>query len=252
MTFAGPTQHCPRCNSIMAPGSMFCGNCGLQLASAPQPVGAPPLPTMEFGTRLPPAMPQQPSVYPPPAPPAKRSKLWIIIAIIVLLVVIGGGATAGILLLKKGNTSTQQTPGATVDRHGLPTSVPLPNGAVFQLQDSRQFTQAGLGTASIAQWVWTVDKPNDPAALSTYYQNQLPGKGWSGIKNSTGSNDTTQVLGCQNTQALLAQAGLTTQANGNTITAPAGGSVLELDLVSSNNPVLIQAICTGAVSPTNQ
>jgi hypothetical protein len=231
---------------------MFCGNCGLQLASAPQPVGAPPRPTMEFGTRLPPGMAQPPPAYPPPTPPAKRSKLWIIIAIIVLLVVIGGGAAAGFLILHKGNTSTQQTPGATVDRHGLPANVPLPNGVTFKLQDSRQFTQAGLGTASIAQWLWTVDKPNDPATLSTYYQNQLPGKGWSGVKNSTGSNNSTQVLGCQNTQALLAQASLTYQANGNTITAPSGGSVLELDLVSSDNPVLIQAICTGAVSPTNQ
>jgi hypothetical protein len=196
-------------------------------------------------------MAQQPPAYPPPAPPAKRSKLWIIIAIIAL-VVIGGGAASGFLILHKGNTSTQQTPGVTVDRHGLPGNVPLPNGVAFQLQDSRQFTQAGLGTASIAQWLWTVARPNDPAALSTYYQNQLPGKGWSGIKNSTGSNNTTQVLGCQSTQALLAQASLTYQANGNTITAPSGGSLLELDLISSDNPVLIQAICTGAVSPTGQ
>lgn len=245
MTFAGPTQHCPRCNSIMVAGSMFCGNCGLQLAAAPQQVGAPPRPTMEFGTRF----AQQPPAYPPPAPPAKRSKAPIIIAIIVLLVVIGGGAAAGILILKKGSTSTQQPPGATVDRHGLPDNVPLPNGVDFKLQDSRQFTQTGLGTASIAQWIWTVDKPNDPTALSTYYQNQLPGKGWTNIQQSTGSNNTTQVLGCQNTQALLAQAGLTYQANGNTINAPAGGSVLELDLVNSDNPLLIQAICTGAVSP---
>ena len=222
---------------------MFCGNCGLQLAAAPQPVGAPPRPTMEFG------MLQQPPTYAPPTPPAKRSKIGIIILIIVLLVVIGGGATAGFLLLRKGSASTQQNPGATVDRHGLPNNVPLPNNVTFQLQDSRQFTQAGLGTANIAQWLWTVDKPNDPTALSTYYQTQLPGKGWSGIKNSTGSNNTTQVLGCQSTQAILAQAGLTYQANGNTITAPSGGSVLELDLISSDNPVLIQAICTGAVSP---
>ena len=223
---------------------MFCGNCGLQLTAVPQPGGAPPRPTMEFGTRF----AQQPPAY-PPAPPAKRSKVPIIIAIIVLLVLIGGGATAGILILKKGNAATQQTPGASVDRHGLPDNVPLPNGVTFQLQDSRQFTQSGLGTASIAQWLWTVNKPNDPAALSTYYQNQLPGKGWTGIQQSTGSTNTTQVLGCQNTQALLAQAGLTYQANGNTINAPAGGSVLELDLVNSDNPLLIQAICTGAVSP---
>jgi hypothetical protein len=221
---------------------MFCGNCGLQLAAVPQPVGAPPRPTMEFGTHF----AQQP-VYPPPAPPAKRSKAPIIIAVIVLLVLIGGGATAGILILKKG--TAQQTPGATVDRHGLPNNVPLPNGVTFKLQDSRQFTQTGLGTASIAQWLWTVDKPNDPAALSTYYQTQLPGKGWTNIQQSTGSNNTTQVLGCQSNQALLAQAGLTYQANGNTINAPSGGSVLELDLINSDNPLLIQAICTGAVSP---
>lgn len=228
---------------------MFCGNCGLQLTAAPQQVGAAPLPTMEFGTRLPPSMPQQPPAYPPPIPPAKRSKAWLIIAIIVVLVVIGGGATAGFLLLHKGNTSAHQTPGATVDRHGLPANVPLPNGVTFKLQDSRQFTQTGLGTANIAQWLWTVDKPNDPAAISTYYQNQLPNKGWTNIQNSTGSNNTTQVLGCQGTQALLAQAGLTYQANGSTITAPAGGSILELDLINSDNAVLIQAICTGAVSP---
>ena len=125
------------------------------------------------------------------------------------------------------------------------------------MKDSRTFTQPGTGfNANIDRWLWTVGSPNNPTAIEQFYKAQLPGQGWQNVTGSADANDS-QTLGCLSTQVVGAQAAKQYQmrdASGKVTTfpAPAGGSALEIDLVTSSNQALIAAFCSGIVSPSGQ
>lgn len=192
-----------------------------------------------------------------PAAPAWRPKLWLIVTLVVVVVLVGGGA-AGFFLLRSHKSPTSGQPGVTDQRQGLPANIPLPNGVSFQLKNAKTFSPPGpgLGTANVNEWVWTIGSPNTPTALGQYYQDNLPPKGWSNIRKSS-SKEITQRTGCQGNQVLMMQASTTyvsTDASGKVtnVTAPAGGSVLVIDLTQSDNALLGQALCSGAITIPNQ
>lgn len=192
-----------------------------------------------------------------PAAPPRRPKLWLIVTLLVVVVLVGGGA-AGFFLLRSHKSTPSGQPGVTDQRQGLPASVPLPDGVSFQLKNTKTFSPPGpgLGTANVDEWVWTVGSPNTPTALGQYYQDNLPPKGWSNIRKSS-SKEVTQRIGCQGNQVLMMQASTTyvsTNASGKvtTVTAPSGGSVLVINLTQSDNPLLVQALCSGAITLPNQ
>ena len=194
---------------------------------------------------------------PVPVARSRRPKLWLIVTLLVVVVLVGGGV-AGLLLLRSPKPAASGQPGVTDQRQGLPASVPLPAGVSFQLKDTKTFSPPGpaLGTANIHEWVWTIGSPNTPTALGQYYQDNLPPKGWSNIRKSS-SKEVTQRTGCQGNQVLMMQASTTyvsTTASGKvtTVTAPAGGSVLVINLAQSDNPLLAQALCSGAITFPNQ
>jgi hypothetical protein len=211
------------------------------------------------------APPAQPGGYsgppvaggPMPAVPPRRPKLWLIVTLVVVVVLVGGGA-AGFFLLRGHKSPAPGQPGVTDQRQGLPANVPLPAGVSFQLKDTKTFSPPGpgLGTANINKWVWTIGSPNTPTALGQYYQDNLPPKGWGNIKKSS-SKEVTQRIGCQGNQVLVMQAStsyVSTSASGKVtnVTAPAGGAVLVINLAQSDNPLLVQALCSGAITLPNQ
>jgi len=62
------------------------------------------------------------------------------------------------------------------DLHGLPSNVPLPNGATFKLMDN-------VGTrGSLHEWAWTLDSPNTPAPAgfqpAVQVMGRMAGAGW--------------------------------------------------------------------------
>lgn len=130
-----------------------------------------------------------------------------------------------------------------VDRHGLPSNVPLPSGATFKLVHDLSDSS---GTAK--DWYWTVDSPNNPAALQNFYQSNLSSNGWTNI-NTRGSGNDYEVTGCQGNQAIYVAMSASLDvtdaqsSDPSTITGPSGGSALEI-LVGSQPDALSYARCS--------
>lgn len=157
-------------------------------------------------------------------------------------------AAIGTTTIQPTSTSTP-TPTPSVDRHGLPEGVPLPGNAVFNTKTvSALFSvgpinlpkvTAGCITLPGSQtWVWTV--ASDAATMQKFYQDNLPGAGWSPVHVHQGCQGEYSVLsGCKGASSpiLLVEIGskvTLADAKGNptsTVTAPAGGVVLAMSLV---------------------
>lgn len=256
MSFSGPTKYCPRCNTLLPAQAPFCGTCGLQF-SAPSGPGAGSAPY--GGQGAPGGWPQSQPGYPPPAqpgyggyppgqpgpagyapaafaPPSKKGGSGKLIAIILIVVVVLGGAIGGFFYLR-GHTTSPSSP--LFDRHGLPGNVPLPDGVTFKLQQTVTSQQGEVDD----EWFWTVDSPNDPATVQKFYQSNLPSNGWTHVQ-TLGSSSEHIVIGCQSNQivgALIDTSVPVQDGQGkttSTITAPSGGSALEIAMTSDTKAVL--------------
>ncbi len=198
-------------------------------------------------------MQPQPSAapdYPPPgqpgaagyapvavAPAPKKGISKQLLAVILIAAVLTLGIPGYIVLGGHGGG------GPFVDRHGLPSNVPLPSGATFKL-----FHDYSDSSGTDKVWYWTVESPNDPATVQTYYQTNLASNGWTNLR-LRGSDGDYEVTGCQGDQGIyLAMNGAidVSDAKGSdphTIPAPAGGSALEI-LVGSQPDTVSYAECS--------
>ena len=249
MTSSGPTKNCPRCNAVLPAQATFCGACGWQFSAPASPAGAPAggQPTIQA-----PVQPQQPAMpgYPLPgqpdaasyapvavAPAPRRGISIQLLAIILIAAVLTIGIPGYLIFDGHGGS------GLLVDRHGLPSNVPLPSGATFKL-----FHDLSNSSGVEKDWYWTVASPNDPASVQTYYQTNLASNGWTHLR-LRGSDGDYEVTGCQGHQGIyVAMNGSieVTDAQGSdphTIPAPAGGSALEI-LVGSQPDTVSYAECS--------
>ncbi len=267
MSVGSPSKSCPRCNAVLPFQAPFCGNCGYQFAAAQgAPVGS-TFGAAPYGQSAPGGWPQgqpgyppqgQPGYYPPqgqpgfgfpaapaPVPPKKGGAGKVIVLILILVVLVGGGAGAWFFYLNPSRCS-----GPLFNRHGLQSNIPLPAGCNFNSTRTETNTENGI-TATVSQWVWTVDSPNNPTTLSQFYKDKLPGGGWTHVKDNTDQQGNKGVIGCQEDQILLVGVGqkdVLKDDNGKviaTVTAPSGGSVLEIDLVKTNSKELRLFVCGG-------
>jgi hypothetical protein len=171
--------------------------------------------------------------------PKKRGS-GLIILVVVLVVLVGGGAAGWFLFLSPGHSSSP-----FFDRHGLPSSVPLPSSVSF---DSTQTSTDQ--TSSGTQWIWLVNGQN-AATVGQFYASNLPGKGWSSPKSFPSDNGDVLQISCQGSQVLLIgttdKSDKITDAQGKerTVVAPSGGSVLELDLGQIKDQATQAILCSG-------
>ncbi len=246
MSVSEPTKPCPRCNTALPAQAAFCGVCGWQFSTTSGPI-AEPVPSVSMvapGGQPPgqaPIQPQQlfapgsaPITVASTPPKSLSSKLLAIILIAAVLTV----AVPGFFILNTGHGTNP-----FMDRHGLPSNVPLPGGATFKLMKDQSDT-SGAAKA----WYWTVESPNTPDALRTFYQSNLSSNAWSTIL-SRGSDGDYEVTGCNGNQALYVamNASLSVYAaqgsDPSSITGPSGGSALDI-LVSSQPDTLAYAKCS--------
>ncbi len=168
---------------------------------------------------------------PGPRQSLSRALLAVIVLAGLLTVVIPGFFVFG------GHGSSLLT-----DRHGLPGDVPLPNGVTFVLTDN-----VGAAGAPAQEWAWTVASPNDSTSVRTFYQSNLPSNGWR-VSKTLGSDGDYNVIGCKGSQAVfVAMNNTTLQVGGGqgtpqtTITAPAGGSTLQI--ITNSDPGFVSSYC---------
>jgi hypothetical protein len=201
----------------------------------------------------PPQQQQQPGGWPQqgfaPAPPAQKKRGPGLIILVVVLVVLIGGGVGGFLLLR----NSSNPGGLGFDRHGLPSSVPLPNNISFDstqtVTNTDQDTQI---TTAGSQWIWLVNGQK-AAAVAQFYKDNLAAKGWANPHDFPASSNGDQtVIGCQGSQILLVGASDNkddiSDKQGNvvrTVKAPAGGSVLEIDIVTTSSQEAQAFLCTG-------
>src|SRR5579883_705011 len=170
--------------------------------------------------------------------PARRATRMLLAALIAVVLIVG---IAGVVFFahKSGVPAVQATP--TIDRHGLQTNVPLPDRFTFKARATNT-----SGNTPIDEWFWTVASPDDPATVKTFYQKQLPNNGWTHIQVFPIQNGAL-VVACQNGQVMGTLANTSVQVTNNQgkviqiITAPAGGSALEILLTSDRN--LVKTFC---------
>src|ERR1051326_3768332 len=113
-----------------------------------------------------------------------------IVPVLVLLVLIGGGFAAWKFYLDP--TLCNSSP--LFDRHGQPGNVPLPGSCHFSAV--RPLSDNGQNLGDV--WFWTVESPNDPATLKTFYATHLPGDGWTQKSVGThATNGATIMAYCQ-------------------------------------------------------
>lgn len=168
------------------------------------------------------------------------------IALLLLAALIVGGAAACGQTSPAASASTPTRAAApttpTLDRHGLPANIPLPNGVTFV----RMLTVTKTSGETDNEWLWTVASPNDPPAVQSFYQNNLPTNGWTNLQSGPNSTGALVVGGCQNGAILgaLIETAIPVgdnQGNVTTVTAPAGGSALEL--ITTTDAAVVAANC---------
>jgi hypothetical protein len=171
------------------------------------------------------------------AAPPRKSNTGLIVTIVIVLLVAAGGIAGWFLYL---NPSLCKG-GPFFDRHGLESSVPLPSGCNF-VSTKTLTTNNGQETDNL--WLWTVNSPNDPPALNTFYTQSLPGNGWS-QKVARSQGGESALIYCGNGQAmevlLLKKAPKADFQLDADIDAPPGGAVLAIVITSSAQPV--QEVC---------
>src|SRR5437588_3838151 len=151
-------------------------------------------------------------------------------------------------------TSSAPTPSptASIDRHGLPDNVPLPNGVTFKSKNVyvpfstgpvhlSNFSADCISIPTNNTWVWTVPSPSGPTQTQQFYQTNLPAKGWTSTRTHAACKGGNPVIsGCQGTntsQILLVEIGSTitlTDEQGHptsTIVVLNGGTALAIALV---------------------
>ncbi len=209
--------------------------------------------------------PQQQPGYPPvqqagwpqqgfaPQPQPKKGGSGLIILIVVLVVLVGGGAAGWFLYLSPSHTNSP-----LFNRHGLPSNVPLPNNVTFDSTQTRTTTDSSTQiTTSGTQWIWLVNGQS-AASVAQFYKDNLGSKGWANPHELPSSSADKAVVGCQGSQILLAgtsdKKDDLSDDQGNvvrTVTAPAGGSVLEIDILTTSSQAAQAFLCTGQLPPTN-
>jgi hypothetical protein len=186
--------------------------------------------------------------------PKKRGS-GMIILIVVLVVLVGGGAAGWFLYLSPSHSNSP-----LFNRHNLPSSVPLPNNVTFDSTETRSSTDSSTQiTTAGTQWIWLVNGQS-AASVAQFYKDNLGGKGWANPHDFPGSGSSTDraVIACQGSQILLAgtsdKKDDLSDDQGNvvrTVTAPAGGSVLEIDIVTTSSQEAQAFLCSGVLPPTN-
>lgn len=185
-----------------------------------------------------------PQSYAPQPPPKKGSGM--IILIVVLVVLVGGGAAGWFLYLSPSHSNSP-----LFNRHGVPSNVPLPNGLTYDSQNSISSTDSQTNiTINGTEWGWKVSG-SSPTDVQQFYVNNLPGKGWTNVKSTTGRKGDKQVTACQGSNVLAIDAAdqvELTDSQGkttSTVTAPAGGAALGIAVITSSNPQVLTLLCTG-------
>ncbi len=250
---------CPRCGTLMPASARFCRNCGLTQevaqdmlwrSSAPYGVVQPPdngyaepLADDEPPYAAPPGAPQ----YAPPADPFARSRrgpaqsaypavgfdppppkrhfwrsFWGLSVVgFLLLLVVGVGAFA--MYFYPQLCSAQQ-------RNNLRDDLPLPCGITFI--DHLDRSASGTTGPGSEEWVYSVDGTS-PAQIASFYQQNLPGKGWT-LPASVQSSENNAVLACKApTVALIHGSQQTNLDDG--ASPPQGGSLLIIILAPVKN-----------------
>ncbi len=285
MSFSGPTKTCPRCNTVLPAQAAFCGTCGLQFAASAPP-GAPPAggysagPTQYAGQGSPGGWQPQgqpasggyappPPGFPPPAgqpgfspagqpgyapypgavaaPPRKGGAGKVVVLLLVLVVLVGGAAAAWFLYLNPGRCA-----GPLFSRHDQPNNVPLPSGCSFAGENHETATNPDNASQQVKvdEWAWTVSG-KDLATVLQFYKDNLPGQGWTQIKDENGSGGAKELVGCQGNQVLEIDVAtrLRLEKTSGTlikvVDAPAGGSALGVAVLTAGDATLVQALCSG-------
>lgn len=137
------------------------------------------------------------------------------------------------------------------DRHGLPSTMPLPDNVSFNFaQDVPVST--GLFSPSILfhQSVWLAQGQN-ATSVQQFYQQALSNSGWSSIHQASDGTATGQRLsGCQGDQVLLVYFSDTARQlrNGrgdivDVVEPPPGGSILQLIYATVDDAQLRAGAC---------
>ncbi len=260
MGYDASAPPCPRCGTPFPLTARACQSCGLTQevaqdplwrASAAAPASNVPAQNATSGAyqAQPPYTPAGQQPYGPPAqqpppgppgapyagsrqgksvqaaplgyfdePPPKRS-FWRsftgVSLIIFLLLMVVGVSAFGIYFYPQ-LCSAQQ-------RNGLPQDIPLPCGVTFQAHLDR--SASGTTGPGSLEWAYTVDGQS-PAQIATFYQNNLPGDGWT-LPSSIQDPQDHAIAACQGQTVALIRGQQGTVPEGNfTFTAPPGGSVL--------------------------
>jgi hypothetical protein len=176
------------------------------------------------------------------APGGNKKLIFIVLAVVVVL-----GAGIGWFFLLKGGGGTNPSSPA-FDRHGLPSTVPLPNNVTFKKE--QQVTSQGF---SADTWIWTVTG-SDPATLQQFYTDNLPKNNWTMVNTNPQSDGSVSITACRtNTQLVGINVGTSVQAPNaqgtptETITAPAGGATLAIFIASDQALV---ALACFSLTPT--
>ena len=168
---------------------------------------------------------------------AKARNISLMLRIIAVVVLVGGGAASWFLFFSPNHSNSP-----FFDRHGLPDSVPLPDGLVnfTPIKDFHYYSAQGT-TVKVQGWAWGVEATT-PAQIVQFYQDHLPGKGWTHLKTMTTlQGGTKSVYACQGRMLLIIDADARSLAFADDqghlssmVTAPSGGSVLGISRLSGD------------------
>jgi len=186
----------------------------------------------------------------------------LVLILLISLVACGGSSSSNNSVSSSTAVShnppaTSVTPTPSVDRHGLPVDVPLPDGAIFNSQGQSLLFNVGpvhlpqlsigcYGFPTNQTWVWTTSSPNTPAVLQQFYQNHLSTQGWSHLLTSASCNSGNPLVsacgnGNNKQQIVLVQFGATitlVDGSGNSIgsvQAPTGGAAMGISVVTAQS-----------------
>lgn len=271
MSFGGPTKYCPRCNTLLPAQAPVCGTCGMQFSDWAGSQSASGYGTAQYGGQgAPGGWPQsqptyQPPGYPPYQPPSqpwqsaqpgydpqsqpglagyapvaappgprKISNGMILIGLAVAAAIIA------VVIFVNINHSA-----SGLDRHGQQSNVPLPDNSAFVSMKTVSTNSGGI-SFTYDEWIWTVSN-SEPANVQQFYENQLPGTGWTNVRPMNGGSGTLDVTACQGNQLLIigvSQHLQDSNAQGTPtppVDAPQGGSAL--GVILSSDQQLLQDFC---------